>query len=146
MRNILFRGKRSDNGEWIEGYYAKVADCLTEKPIDLIFNLDGLLFPHNEIGGCNEIESETIGRYTGLVDKNGVKIFEGDVVKTKFGRLCVVLQFSSRAYCGWDLRPVDTVDNILHTKAPTTYDLWEDKNLEVVGNIHDNPEFRKVAI
>lgn len=145
MRDILFKGKRKDNGEWVEGYYAKVADYLSEKPIDLIFDLDGLLLPHNEIGGCIDVESDTLGQFTGLYDKNGKKIFEGDVVKTKFGRLCIVEWFSTRAYCGWDLRPVDTVDNIVHTKPPTEYDLWEDKNLEVVGNIHDNPEFRKVA-
>lgn len=79
-----------------------------------------------------------------MVDKNGTKIFEGDVVKTEYGRLCVVVWFSSRAHCGWDLKPVDTVDNILRTEPPTNYDVWEDKNLEVVGNIYDNFEFAEV--
>lgn len=141
MRDILFRGKRVDNGEWVEGYYAKVADYLSEQPIDLIFEPDGMLFPHSEICGCIDIDSKSIGQFTGLYDKNGNKIFEGDAVKTKFGRLCIVEWFSTRVYCGWDLKPVDTFDNIRHTEPPTEYDMWEDKNLEVVGNIHDNPEF-----
>ena len=86
---------------------------------------------------------ETISRWTGICDKNGKKIWEGDVVKTKYGRLCIVEWFDSPNYCGWDLTPVNTIENVIHTKAPDSYDIWKPKYLEVVGNKWDNPEFVK---
>ena len=134
MRNILFRGKRIDNDEWIYGNHIYSPDYT------FVHNICDIGSPHD----WYEVDPDTIEQFTGLYDKNGEKIFEGDVVKTKYDRLCVVVWFSSRAHCGWDLKPVDTVDNIVHRKPPTEYDLWEDKNLEVVGNIHDNPEFAEV--
>lgn len=136
MRDILYRGMRRDNGEWIEGAAVKEPRIFGKSWIVEVIN--------ENIVNWHVIYPGTLGRFTGLTDKNGKKIFEDDVVKTKYGRLCVVVWFSSRAHCGWDLKPVDTVDNIVHRKPPTEYDLWEDKNLEVVGNIHDNPEFAEV--
>lgn len=136
MKDILYRGMRRDNGEWIEGAAVKDPSIFGKTWIVEVIN--------ENIVNWHVIYPGTLGRFTGMHDKNGKKIFEDDVVKTKYGRLCVVVWFSSRAHCGWDLKPVDTVDNIVHRKPPTEYDLWEDKNLEVVGNIHDNPEFAEV--
>ena len=89
---------------------------------------------YTELDESTEVWPETIGRFTGRLDKYGKKIFEGDIVKTKYGRLCEVIWFDSRMQMGWDLKPVDTQENIWHMQAPDTYDIWDSKNLEVVGN------------
>ena len=76
MREILFRGKRTDNGEWEYGDlwcnpYGKRVVCIVS--------------PINDQGttGGNEVDPETVGQFIGLYDKNSNKIFEGDIIRTK---------------------------------------------------------------
>lgn len=131
MREILFRGKLKDNGRWVYGFPFAVHAGLK---IEGIETWDG---------ERHLVDTETVGQYAGLIDKNGKKIFEGDIVKTKYGRLCIVVWFTSPQHNGWDLTPVDTIENIRRTKCPDAYDIYKKDNLEVIGNIHDNPEMRK---
>lgn len=134
MREILFRGKRKSDGEWIDGYYVQTNDFLDVRKLNLIFEANSVNYPHSEIVGTHEVDSETIGQYTGLTDKNGVKIFEGDIVwfdggwEEYGGNTFEVVFTNGCFYLG---RNPDTVCFLL--KA---YIEWA----EVIGNIYDNPE------
>ena len=119
MREILFRGKRTDNDEWEYGDlwcnpYGKRVVCIVS--------------PINDQGttGGNEVDPETVGQFTGLTDKNGVKIFEGDIIRYEDDIGYVI-------YNGDDARFL--VD------SPNMYISMDYSNeFEVIGNIHDNPE------
>ena len=126
MREILFRGKRVDNGTWA---YGDLLHCDDEMEIDS----ESL----GENGGY--IIPETVGQYTGLCDRNRKKIFEGDIVETKYGRLCEVVWYSSNRYQSWGLKPLETKH-----RYPDAYDVWASNNLEVIGNVFDNPDFLEV--
>lgn len=114
-REILFRAKRKYNGEWIYG--------------DLQHN--GKNIPKWVEG--EEIIPETVGQFTGLTDKNGKKIFEGDIVKVKTEYVDETVYFVAYRDCGFKLiyRPSNGVVNLTNNKS---------RYIEVIGNIHDNPE------
>ena len=138
MREILFRGKQTDNGEWIEGAYSpfnlNFFGEREEKPHIIIIsddkNIDGLW--------C-EVIPETVGQYTGLTDKNGVRIFEGDIVHcvSKLDSADMVVIFE----CG-QFRMVLAEKYHKYQTNVGYYDI-NCFAKEVIGNIHDNPELLK---
>lgn len=166
MREILFRGKRTDNGEWVEGH--------------LIWCTDGgaMITPrHTEINGA-KVDSEyfichfaydvipsTIRQYTGLKDnENGTRIFEGDIIRYAdlYDYNCYLESLdNSEAYDKWDFGKIWTVDEVVYCgkEGYPAFDLnkhnFETNGLselsesrqyfyEVIGNIHDNPELLEV--
>ncbi len=127
MREILFKGKRKDNGEWIEGFYV----CLGN---DLHYILTGKLdlTKHCVMFEKHAVIPETVGQYIGLTDKNGKKIFEGDVVNFKttayFFKNCRINYESQFArFCAIDNKGYE-------------YPMDKTFNYEIVGNVFDNPE------
>ena len=139
MREILFRGKRLQGGEWVEGYFFKSDINKKEREsgkATLIFTPDCDTFI--TVPECHNsfmVVSDTVGQYTGLKDKNGKRIFEGDVAK--------VLQGKDKdiAYVGFENGAF-----MLYPKTGNIYErtLWEywynDWDVEIIGNITDNPE------
>jgi uncharacterized phage protein (TIGR01671 family) len=148
MREILFRGKEARTGKWIEGYYCPcvisgfpASPCIIGKE-----NLDkGVWTP-------DRIIPKSIGQFTGLTDKNGKKVFEGDIIRI----------FSSDWWCGYTDNRLEKEKCIVSYKENTAcfefYDgkfklsfdeyLYHDSekkySLEVIGNVHDNPELLEV--
>ena len=128
MREILFRGKRTINGDWVYGDFVHGNERKSLR--DSIFVYDSGTQSFNDY----EINPPTLGQYTGLTDKNGKRIFEGDIVKTdKFSEpnkqyiIKYDLQFG--AFIGQDRYNVYFV----------TFD-GDSGEFEVIGNVHDNPE------
>lgn len=137
MREILFRGKAINrdesyhrteyqNGEWVYGLVTKLYD-------EQFKNLPAEMTNTNGISDI-EIDYKTIGQYTGMLDKNGTKIFEGDIIDF-FGRsdgdgYGVVKYDAYETEFGFEY------DNIYRSLGKNFYP----ENIEVVGNIYDNPE------
>ena len=132
MRETEFKGKRKDNDEWIYGNLIQWGDNrYSIMPISM----------HVELAFANyEVIPETIGQYTGLKDKNGKKIFEGDIVKTNRDVIAKVLWDND--YLGYFLHvnEENSIEDFENGEQPL-YDYFED--IEVIGNIYDNPELLK---
>lgn len=149
MREILFRGKRTDNGEWVEGY---VGAAFT---IDENGKVKSREFTALDCLGCSSqviVSDETIGQYTGLTDKNGRKIFTGDIVKYQFDNDdCPFPNKRTDKIIGRiffsDFRASFSVTAGKNGSSSMNNDLFKyvrnGNRVEVIGNIHDNPELLK---
>ncbi len=82
MREILYRGKDVDTGEWVYGGIVHQTDYYGDS-VDKYFIIDGTDTYDNNIGGITEVIPETVGQFTGFIDSKGVKIFEGDIIAVK---------------------------------------------------------------
>lgn len=145
MREILFRGKRIDNGEWAYGNFVMDATEQVQReniPLEPIL-ADGFIRRYELAQQkivMHEIDRETVGQYTGLNDKNGKKIFEGDLVRfvnPETGELSeyVYEVFWDDDYVGFRMFFHKTGYREAFDGVPHWY--------VVVGNIHDNPELLK---
>lgn len=125
MREILFRGKRIDNGEWVEGYYYRsVGRDIIAASCDYI------------------VDPSTVGQYTGLTDKNGKRIFEGDILEHNN---CGLITRDVVVYDRWNCSCCDGVYGYALLHHEERFDFREVKWSEICGNIHDNPELLEVG-
>lgn len=115
MREILFRGKRKDNGEWVYGYLYRLSERLN--PFIMLVNK----------GESHEINPETVGQFTGLTDKNGKKIFEGDIMQLCSACYPCLVYWDGK---GWAWK---------QNRKRREIDLTREK-MDIIGNIYDNPE------
>lgn len=154
MRNLLFRGKRTDNGEWIcSGNIIHFED---ENLVFIPQKHDKCGTTHDEhdnilsiqYGTFYKVNPATVGQFTGLIDKDGVPIYEGDIIHTHYancprtdfietvvfhdGRFCAEFG-SEKGGKMWSLLP-STAPHLAADK--TVYMEW----CKVIGNIHDDPE------
>lgn len=136
MREILFRGKRADNGEWVEGYLLSTVNhtyivYTDQYDDDLFFSPKNIFIA---------VDPETVGQYTGLTDKNGKKIFEGDVINAYHNRdllnVSYVVFDSGEFLC-------ELISGNFIDCCETLPEQETECGIEIIGNIHDNPELLK---
>ena len=131
MKEILFRGKRTINGDWVYGDFVHGNERKSLR--DSIFVYDSETQSFNDY----EINPSTLGQYTGLTDKNGNRIFEGDIVKAQD-------EILGSPFCdGMNGKVVyDEAAYFIEPKDPMNSQWLYDECAvyEIIGNIHDNPE------
>lgn len=143
MREILFRGKRIQGGDWVEGYFFKSdinKRARESGKATLIFT------PHCDtfitVPECHNsfmVVSDTVGQYTGLKDKNGKRIFEGDILRSCYDNLYPddgSIEVVKWLLNGWHIQQGEYPPDAMDGDGVMPYS-------EVIGNIHDNPELLK---
>lgn len=131
MREILFRGKREPGGEWAYGFYVACKPRLSDSNKWVIQPVDEYGAPTILV----YVDPNTVGQYTGLCDKNGKRIFEGDILRTNNSN-CEI----------WTVGYVRGAFSAEQTNANYKCALgifMMTSQVEVIGNIHDEPELMK---
>lgn len=135
MREIKFKGKRVDNGEWVYGYYCYIGYTGQEKHY--------IIPSYASVFYGFEVDPMTICQYISRKDKNGPRLFSGDVIRWRQTESdewekSVIRWCGDRGYPAYDVYPfIDCDSNGLSMLFAADYEI------EVIGNIHDNPELIK---
>ena len=141
MREILFRGKSIKTGQWVEGFFVNCCSTYDDPDTDRVaeiveVNADRIYKGEYRAIDTYPVDPETVGQFTGFVDKNGNKIFEGDILSrdAKIGKIIRHVIYDSE-FAEFEFH------NNNHGFLCLSVD--NDK-FEIIGNIHDNPELAEV--
>lgn len=146
MREILFRGKRMDNGEWVEGFLVKSGEAHRSALRDDLPFSDCYIFPATDRDivrdfltktirlnlGAYHVIPESVSQYTGLCDKNGKRIFEGDIIEIRGYVYC----------CCWDEGNLEFM--LISKKESFGMGYAASSRMTVIGNVYDNPGLLEV--
>lgn len=138
MRKILFKAKRLDNGEWVDGYYlnvAKINHFICTGKIKLDGAVKGIVAPE-----MYAIAPDTICQFTGLTDKNGKKIWENDILKAHLD--ADYPEDTTYTRILWNETGFCTNEN--HSRDIETFGKWDAEHFEVCGNIFENADLLEV--
>lgn len=125
MREILFRGKRLDNGEWAYGFYVHAPNHLQQQV--------HLIQPVGDDGRLTtlcKVDPETVGQFTGKLDKDGKRIFEGDI--------CRVYDLIYKVEFNYSLWGFEIISKKVYCHP--AFDSHCGERCEIIGNVYDNPE------
>lgn len=132
MRQIKFRGKRPNSGKWITGSLVQ------------LFGFSYILNDEHKTSDCStEVIPETVSQFTGLTDKNGKEIYEGDILGRLFDSYNenTIVVYNKGILCA---RPISKEDyrtlNTFDSCGWVRVDKGGSYNFQIIGNIHDNPE------
>ena len=145
MRDILFKAKRKDNGEWVEGYlFRKYYQELPHDRLVIQYKTRGNEYEWTPKYMAAEIDENTICQYTGLTDKNGNKIWENDIIKYHFGNDVAPIRYGEYQSC-FDNTKTGHIGFYVdwNGKQALRKDLGYWVNMidcNVIGNTIDNPE------
>ena len=154
MREILFRAKQVNNGEWVEGNYANLKWC--NNIIHVVIPEGAEIDSGNTLYEAYEINPETLCQYTGMADKNGKRIWENDIVSCEHEKYLEdnpleILPFSDpikykRNYSVEFINTGSSYGYRLRNKSihfMLTGNVIYNHNIEILGNVFDNPELLK---
>ena len=128
MREILFKAKRIDNGEWIEGNHVYLENAHYIVPLYIEWNET----EQRESPMFIRVDRKTLCQYTGFEDENKKRIWENDIVKHEQSETIGTVKWYQEDYAGW------CVDDVVIDEQQFTDEMWSE--CEVIGNCFDNPE------
>ncbi len=137
MREILFRGKQVNGNKWVEGSLVKQRCYDNDKRYKFICCITNEALGHSMFISSKTVIPSTVGQYTGLADKNGKKIFEGDILEftNNDGEKTHYEIFWNEAKSAWYIRE--------HHGFEDDCIEWNPKQFKIIGNIYDNPELMR---